>query len=340
MKPTRFAALTVAALATLAACSENPLAPRREMTTPTAADFSKSPATRYTFTRLDVPGATATIPSGINANGEVVGWYTQAGVTRGFTYVDGVFTPNIVYPGAVFTQLRAITPGGVIVGTYRNAGEPTVNFHGFVLTTDGAFIPVNYPGHTSHISQRILPDGTILGCLHDFDQMTTMHGVEITRDAYAPSGNSSSTNPYSSLDAFASMTNGGTPDGATLTGLYTDMDSGLSRGFIIDRGTFAGFDVPNSDGTNAWDMNPAGTIVGLFSDQETESIHGFTLEHWRLSNGAVTGQYSTIDYPLSATSLAPYTDVFGINPQGDLVGKFRETPTGPFHGYIATRQSD
>ncbi len=290
--------------------------------------------------QLDVPGATATIPSGINAAGEVVGWYSQAGVTRGFTYFDGVLTPNIVYPGAAFTQLRGIAPGGDIVGSYRNPGEPTVNLHGFVLTTDGTFIPVNYPGHTNHISQRLLPDGTILGCFHDTDQMVTMKGVEISRKAYMPNANTSSASGYSSIDAFASMTNGGTPGGNTVAGLYTDMESGQSRGFVIDHGTFAGFDVPGSDGTNAWDMNPSGTIVGLFAAAEDGSTHGFVLEHWRISDGAVVGQFTTIDYPLSATTIAPYTDVFGINVAGDLVGKYRDTPTGPPHGYIATRQTE
>jgi hypothetical protein len=340
MKPARFAAITVAALTTLAACAENPLAPAPQRSASTVSS-SKAPAPHYKFTPLDVPGASGTIPSGINPAGEVVGWYTQAGVTRGFTYLNGVFTTNIVYPGAAFTQLRGITPGGTMVGTYRNAGEPTVNLHGFVLTTDGAFTPVNYPGHTNHISQRILPDGTILGCLHDFDQMTTMHGVEITREAYAPNANTSSTTAYSAIDAFASMTNGGAPDGHTVTGLYTDMESGTPRGFVIDHGTFTGFDAPGSDATQAWDMNPSGTIVGLFSESETERIHGFVLEHWAVANGALAGQYTTIDYPLSPTTNAVYTDVFGINPQGDLVGKYRETsPTGPLHGYIATRDTD
>lgn len=340
MKPARFAAITVTALTTLSACSENPLAPAPERSASNLAS-SRAPAPHYTFTPLDVPGAVQTIPSGINANGEVVGWYVQAGVTRGFTYLNGTFTPNIVYPGASLTQLRGIAPNGDIAGSYRMPGEPTVNLHGFVLTTDGSFIPVNFPGHTSHISQRILADGTILGCFHDWDQMVTMRGVKITREAYTSNGNASDANAYSSIDAFGSMTNGGTPDGNTRTGLYTDMESGLPRGFVIDHGTFTGFDVPASDGTNAWDMNPSGTIVGLFADLATENIHGFVLEHWHVSNGAVVGQYTTIDYPLTPTTNAAYTDVFGINPQGDLVGKYRATsPTGPSHGYIATRQSE
>ncbi len=184
-----------------------------------------------------MPGATGTIPSGINAAGEVVGWYTHGGVTRGFTYRRGAFTTGIVYPGASFTQLRGIAPGGDIVGSYRNPGEPTVNLHGFVLTTHGTFIPVNFPGHTNHISQRILPDGTILGCLHDGDQMATMQGVQISRMAYVSKDKKSSTRGYSSIDAFASMTNGGTPDGKSFTGLSTErtLQSGEKPGSVLRR---------------------------------------------------------------------------------------------------------
>jgi len=74
-------------------------------------------------------------------------------------------------------------------------------------------------------------------------------------------------------------------------------------------------------------MNPSGTIVGLFVDAAFRN-HGFVLDR---------GQFTTIDYPLTPITNAAYTDIFGTNASGDLVGKFRETATGPFHGYVATR---
>ena len=68
--------------------------------------------------------------------------------------------------------------------------------------------------------------------------------------------------------------------------------------------------------------------------------NGYVLEQWRVSGGELSGTYTTIDFPLSATTRAAYTDVFGINAAGDIVGKFRETAAGPFHGYVATRKTD
>ena len=330
MKPKRFAATALAALFALAACAENPVAPASSVIdAATSPSFSRASTHPYTFTRLDVPGAAQTIPSGINARGRVVGWYVQGGVTSGFIYEAGAWTTNIVYPGATVTQLRGIGPDGTIVGSYRNAIEPTtVPFHGFILTTDGVFIAVNFPGHVNNVTQRILPDGTLLGCYHDGDTMGSMHGAAYTRETYEEplSGEG-----YSSLDNPGSMTDGGTPGGRKLTGQV--QTNGIQRAFVIDDGVFTAFDAPGSSATIAWDMNPAGTVVGLFVAAGT--THGFVLEHWRVVNGEVTGDYTTINYPNSA-----YTDVFGINASGDIVGKFRETATGPFHGYIATRKTE
>jgi len=335
MKPQRFATAALAALFTLAACAENPVAPATsDINAPGSASFVRG-AAGYTFARLDVPGATATQPSGINARGRVVGWYVQAGATRGFIYEDGVWTTNIVYPGAALTQLRGVGPDGTIVGIYRNAGESLLAFHGFVLTTDGVFIAVNFPGHVNNVPQRILPDGTLLGCYHDGDIMGTMHGATYTRETYEEplSGEG-----YSSLDNPGSMTDGGTPGGRKLTGQVFDVATKIQHAFVVDDGVFTAFDAPGSSATIAWDMNPAGTIVGLFA--AAGSTHGFVLDHWRVVGGEVTGNYTTINFPLTSSTNAPYTDVFGINASGHIVGRFRETAAGLNHGYIATRTGE
>ena len=50
-------------------------------------------AQTFTFTTFDVPGAVLTIAQGINARGDIVGFYNDAGLKRhGFLMRDGVFT--------------------------------------------------------------------------------------------------------------------------------------------------------------------------------------------------------------------------------------------------------
>jgi hypothetical protein len=204
------------------------------------------------------------------------------------------------------------------------AGESTVNLHGFRLTTLGNFVPVIYPGHTSTVAQRILPDGTILGCYHDTDQMLTMYGM--TTDRRRNNQLPVAVDGFSSLGMNTTMINGGTPNGHKLTGFLTDMTTTPSkaRGFVWEDGKLTAFDAPSSSSTQGWDMAPSGIIVGFFQDiAAPKATHGFVRdgEH-----------YTTVDYPGST-----YTDVFGTNASGALVGRFRLRATGiAFHGYLAT----
>ena len=326
MKSHRFAAAVLAALFSLAACAENPVAPTSDASyTVISQSFARGAAGPYTFTRVDVPGAFQTAPSGINAAGVIVGWYfagtgcptsTAPCVVRGFILKDGavttvVFHNNDTGTDAAFTQLRGIGPSGEVVGLYRMAGEPVVNLHGFKLTTSGEFVKIYHPDHTNSVAQRILPDGTILGCYHDNDQMGSMHGMVWDKDG------------FSAFSRATTMHNGATPSGHRITGLFTD-NTGKGRAYVLEGGVFTPFDAPNSVATAAWDMNPSGTIVGLFADAAGQT-HGFVLDR---------GQFTTIDYPL--TPAATYTDVFGINASGTIVGKFREPGSVAFHGYVAT----
>lgn len=342
----RFLPAAAAAIITLAACADSPVAPITNSLSKTSNSpaFSRNGATHsYTFTIIDFPGAFQTVLSGINANGVIVGWYFQgtgcpAAIqttcrVRGFTYADGVYTP-VVYRDADgaeawFTQLRGVGPSGEIVGDYRmTATEPVINLHGLRLTTLGNFVPVNYPGHTNTVAERILPDGTILGCYHDTDDMLTMYGM--TTDKRRNNQLPIAADGFSSLDMNTTMFLGGTPSGHRLTGFFTDMTATPSklRGFVLEGGTFAPFDVPSSSSTQAFDMAPSGIIVGLFRDAAApNATHGFVRDG---------EQYTTINFPGST-----YTDVFGTNASGALVGKFRLAATGiAFHGYLATPQTE
>ena len=336
----------VAALATLfalAACSENPLAPDANANfSPNSPSFSRG-SSSYTFTELAVRDATGnvisqnTLPFGINAGGEIVGAYTTGSgclttppCTKGFKLIDGVYT-TVVYHDPItgvdapFTQVRGVSPDGDVVGTYRMAGEPANNLHGFLLTTSGAFSRVEHPDHLNTVAQRILPDGTILGCYHEGNQTDTMHGMMTSRAGIT----SLEDNP-------GSMENGGTPSGGRLTGIA--MDKNGIHGFLRESGILTPFDDPYGIGTTqAWDMSPNGTIVGFYVQGvgTAARTHGFTLDRARVVGAAVDGTYTTIDYPGSN-----FTDIFGTNASGAIVGRFRVAGSSAAHGYIATRNAE
>src|SRR5262245_8656804 len=59
------------------------------------------------YASVDVPGATLTSAQGINARGDIVGFYANATGTHGYVRRDGVFT-TFNYPGAAYTDARGI----------------------------------------------------------------------------------------------------------------------------------------------------------------------------------------------------------------------------------------
>ena len=276
------------------------------------ATITAGSAARDTFdyAEIVVPGAVLTNAQGINAGGDVVGIYRDASArVRGFLWQRGKVTV-IEYPDAVLTEARGISPSGEIIGTYRMVGEPAVNVHGFLRKTDGTFVRVDYPNHTNTIPQRILPDGTILGCRHDHDTMTTMRGIVIKPDG-----------TVSETDAFASMHNGSTPNGKKVIGLFMNMMTNQTESYVIDNGEFTEFMVPNSTLTSAWDINPRGEIVGVYRDASNR-VYGFVRDG---------DQYLTLDVP-GATA----TRAFGINAGGDVVGAFVDA-SARTRAFIATR---
>jgi len=218
------------------------------------------------YATIDVPGATRTSPQGINSKGDISGGFVDsAGQQHGFLLRDGVFT-KIDYPGAEYTDARGLNSRGEIVGAYRMPGEPSVNRHGYLRTRHGEFLAADFPGHTSTIPQRITASGLILGCRHEHELMETMRGVTL---------NARDPGEFTETDAFASMHTGATPDGSLIVGLFTDMDAGRRRGYLLYGDTFIPFDVPGSRGTQAWDLNPRGAVVGVYRTQATEITVSF-----------------------------------------------------------------
>jgi uncharacterized membrane protein len=130
------------------------------------------------YTRIDVPGASQTIPRGIGEQGIIVGQYTAGGVTHGFTYRDGTFTYPIDVPAALFDNISSprhtlavgISPQGELVGCYHEDNMTMTTMHGW-LWRNGEFIELvtpHSPGDRSHhdpdtMNNAISATGEIVG---------------------------------------------------------------------------------------------------------------------------------------------------------------------------------
>ena len=87
-------------------------------------------AAAQSFVPIDFPGASSTQAWGINAHGEIVGFYVNPDTTvHGFSLKGGVFS-SIDFPGASNTQANGVNAQGDVVGTYAMSGVT----HGFLLT--------------------------------------------------------------------------------------------------------------------------------------------------------------------------------------------------------------
>ena len=306
----RFIPTGLTAAALLAGCGGDAIQSPERLSGVRLQQGAVRPAPEFTFTAIDVPKATLTTASGVNARGDVVGSYRDANNrVHGYVLRKGEFTTiDVPFPGVVNTEARGISPDGDIVGTYRIAGERPVDIHGFLLTKHGEFVRADFPGRKNTIPQRISPDGTIYGCYHDDDTMASMKGM-----AMGPGGTSETA-------IEASMHNGASPDGRRIAGLFTDMMTGRQDGYLIEDGAVTVIRVPESTMTAAWDMNPAGDIVGVY--RNASGFHGFVLRD---------GRYTSVDVPFQG---ARDTRAVGINALGWIVGTYVGAD-GRTHGFLA-----
>ena len=81
--------------------------------------------------------------------------------------------------------------------------------------------------------------------------------------------------------------------------------------------TFTTIDVPGAIGTQAYDINSEGDIVGLYTDAGGK-MHGFMLSN---------GNFNIIDFPGSTMTRA-----YGINSRVDIVGDYKDAAGN--HGFL------
>src|SRR6266571_4278989 len=84
--------------------------------------------------------------------------------------------------------------------------------------------------------------------------------------------------------------------------------------------TFSTIDVPGASSTDAFGINNAGRIVGVFDNPQNR---GFLYDR---------GTFTAVDVPGAATIC------FGINDPGRIVGEFNDGVKG-IQGFLATRRS-
>lgn len=264
-------------------------------------------AADYRYVKFNYPGAPSTHANGINARGDIVGRYVDAGgVSHGFLRRKGVFS-SIDVPDAVATDgARAINARGDIVGNYEDAEGG----HGFLLS-GGQFSHIHVPGSTATFARGINNAGDITG--HFENAAGVIKGFILKDGTYytvrVPGSDGT--------EAFGIRDNGRVVVGRTGLGV------GL-RGFVRNRpGDYELIDFPGSAGcTGATATNQRGEIVGGFCSDDFPLL-GFVLR---------AGQFTRIEFPGAGETFP-----LGINDDGVIVGRITLS-NGAERGFKAVPQ--
>jgi hypothetical protein len=342
-------------------------------------------AHQYTFAPIDVqcpaatpasacpaglaPGqmAAQTSARGINAQGDIVGFYVAGGKQHGFLLMDGQYTSlDFPVPGVRATVANGINARGEIVGQYTvpvhdpadsppedsplycpTAGDPAC-IKGFRYW-HGTFSTVMFPAtvdesgnqhtHPGAIAQRISSDGAIYGCLHDHNLTASMFGAAWTdQRTFSLTFNGGELSDPMAISM--SMNNGATPGGAqTIVGLFMDMLN-QQHGYLVRNGMFESYDpTPATTLTAIWDINPRQQFVGTYreSGEPLAKRHGFL----QSPDGSAAMTLDFVCQELEGCAGAPFgtpafaTVAFGVNPDGVIVGQYVLVNGGAPHGFVA-----
>ena len=219
-----------------------------------------------TFTIIDLPGASATRPRGINLHGDIVGHYVSQGEQEhGFLLRDGVFT-TIDFPDADQTTASGINDNGDIAGYYVDWKDRT---HGFVLHA-GTFTKIDYPGASFTEAWKVNNSGQIAGRYvgsdgnhhlyrltnGNFESFDYPGAVETAPAAYSHAGGLNNSGDI--VNTYAS----GTPYG----NLANKNVYGNVHGLLMSGAVFTSIDPPGAVETVAVGINDSRQVVGVYTD--------------------------------------------------------------------------
>ncbi len=280
-------------------------------------EASPAAAQSYTFTTVDLPGATVTTVFDVDSNGRIVGTFNENTVAHGFVgTVTSLTQIDVPVPGAVTTFANGLNDAGQVVGRYHFS-DPHV-WDGFLMS-GGSFTTINVPGSPTTLASDINNAGVVVGSFATGTQSAqgvargfVWNGGMFTEIA-VPAAGGYRTEAYGLNDV-----------GQIVGGFDQPIPGGaLSQAFILEGGSFTTFGFPGTGPgyrTQANAINNAGVVVGFFGAASGFPTHGFIRDGQGIRAFDVPGASSTLP--------------FGISDSGIIVGSF-EDATRRTHGFVA-----
>lgn len=220
------------------------------------------------FTTVNFPGSTSTQVTGINAAGDLSGFYVDGvGDTHGFTRIGGTFATVDNPASAVFNQALGINNSDETVGYYAptaagSPGDVAYSQKGGVFTDINTLLPTNFNSQAVGINSAATP--WIVGFYQPDAGLATSFGF------LDEGGTITTIDPFGSTFTQALGVN----NLGEIVGFYVD-GSGVQHGYIDNGGVFTSFDPPGSASTTINGVNNLGDIVGFYTNPKTDTVDGF-----------------------------------------------------------------
>jgi len=254
----------------------------------------------FSFTTVNVPGATTTYADGINNQGQIVGVSQDAsGAPHGFVDTSGAFTTIDPPYGPLDNSYYGIgiNDRGQIVGA-TNIIDPTGHYVGSTgfVESGGVFTTISGPNGVA-----VQPLG-----INDRGQIIGFYSGGSGTNGFVDTGGVFTTIQDPSATGGASIPFGINNKGQ-IVGWFDE--GATTHGYLYCNGVFLTIKDPLApDATFDYGINDNGQIVGSFAD--ATGWHGF------VDTGGV---FTTINAP-GGTAVGVGTFVYGINDSGDIVG--------------------
>jgi len=228
------------------------------------------------------------------------------------------------YPGAVSTDGVGINRCGDIVGHYV---DPAGIDHGYLLHK-GGFVTIDFPGGSGGHAHGINSGGAIVG---EYFIGKTFHGYLLSDGVFTeidfPGAQNTRANGINSAGEIAGSyvdNNGNNNTGGS--------NGSKGHGFLLSGRVFTTIDFPGATYTEAWRINDNGQIVGRYQSGDG-NFHVYLLT-------VPSGTFTSIDYPGATTAVGGFTQMGGLNNNGDIASDYCNSSNcgldtaGALHGFV------
>jgi uncharacterized membrane protein len=276
-----------------------------------AQGVSDPPATGYTYSAVNSPGASGTLAYGINNAGKIVGYFTggECSVVStqsscGFVDVKGKFT-TVACELENATDFFDVSNTSKIVGAYSFFG----GVHGLIWEGNESCSSIVDPaGPSLTEAWGVNASGLIVGFYED--SAGNFRGFLYDKGHYT----NIECAGWANTRAF------GINDAGVIVGDVSASTSGPFHGFVYKSGKCTVFSYPKAASTSARGINKSGQVSGWYTDTSSKN-HGFVR----------TGtSFAALNYPGATGTLA-----YHLNDQGQVAGFYAAT-NASLHGFIAT----